>query len=194
MKGIKAIGFDMDYTLAQYKPETFEALAYEKTVEKLIEKFGYPKEALQSLTFNWEYMAKGLIIDKHRGNTLKVDRHRYVKLAYHGFSPLPNDERKVRSSPSPSPSPSLSSPLQSIYNSTDHSFDEPDFAMVDTLFSLAEGYLFMQLVDLKDKGRLGQISSKPYHELYRDLRNSVDMCHRDGSLKKAVAADPPKVR
>ena len=191
----------MDYTLAQYKPETFEALAYERTVEKLIEKFGYPQEALQPLTFNWEYMAKGLIIDKHRGNTLKVDRHRYVKLAYHGFSPLPNDERKVRSTPLFTLTLTLAltltftlfSPLQSIYNSTDHSFDEPDFAMVDTLFSLAEGYLFMQLVDLKDKGRLGQISSKPYHELYRDLRNSVDMCHRDGSLKKAVAADPPKV-
>jgi len=29
---IQAIGFDMDYTLAQYKPETFEGLAHQQTV------------------------------------------------------------------------------------------------------------------------------------------------------------------
>lgn len=29
-------------------------------------------------------------------------------------------------------------------------FDEPDFALIDTLFSLAEAHLFMQLVDLHD--------------------------------------------
>lgn len=29
-----------------------------------------------------------------RGNILKVDRHKYVKLAYHGFSPLSPDDRK----------------------------------------------------------------------------------------------------
>jgi hypothetical protein len=29
----------MDYTLAQYKPEAFEALAYRETVEKLVSVF-----------------------------------------------------------------------------------------------------------------------------------------------------------
>lgn len=32
----QAVGFDMDYTLAQYRPETFEALAHKETVEKLV--------------------------------------------------------------------------------------------------------------------------------------------------------------
>ena len=32
----------MDYTLAQYKPESFEALAYRLTVDKLVSVFGYP--------------------------------------------------------------------------------------------------------------------------------------------------------
>ena len=32
----QAIGFDMDYTLAQYRVETFEALAHEKTIDKLV--------------------------------------------------------------------------------------------------------------------------------------------------------------
>ena len=40
---MQAIGFDMDYTLAQYRPETFEVLAYELTVQKLIDEFQYPE-------------------------------------------------------------------------------------------------------------------------------------------------------
>jgi hypothetical protein len=41
-----------DYTLAQYKPETFEHLAYTQTVTKLTENFGYP-QSLKSLSFDW---------------------------------------------------------------------------------------------------------------------------------------------
>lgn len=33
-----------DYTLAQYKPETFEHLAYSQTVHQLTTNFGYPEE------------------------------------------------------------------------------------------------------------------------------------------------------
>lgn len=51
MKSIVAVGFDMDYTLAQYKPETFEALAYEGTVKKLVDDLGYPSEVGQELFY-----------------------------------------------------------------------------------------------------------------------------------------------
>uniref|UniRef100_A0A8R7QLG8 Cytosolic purine 5'-nucleotidase n=1 Tax=Triticum urartu TaxID=4572 RepID=A0A8R7QLG8_TRIUA len=44
MRNITAVGFDMDYTLAQYKPETFEALAYHGTIEKLVKDLNYPEE------------------------------------------------------------------------------------------------------------------------------------------------------
>lgn len=40
-------------------------------------------------------MMRGLIIDKKRGNILKMDRHKYVKLAYHGFRELSRDQRLV---------------------------------------------------------------------------------------------------
>lgn len=51
MKNIVAVGFDMDYTLAQYKPETFESLAYEGTVRKLVFDLGYPREVYLSFCF-----------------------------------------------------------------------------------------------------------------------------------------------
>ena len=46
-------------------------------------------------------------------------------------------------------------------------FDEPDFAMIDTLFSLAEAHLFMQLVELQDSDP-GQLpAGKTTDDLYR---------------------------
>jgi len=44
MKSIVAIGFDMDYTLAQYKFKAFENMAYTCTIQKLVNDLGYLKE------------------------------------------------------------------------------------------------------------------------------------------------------
>jgi len=64
----------------------------------------------------------------------QMDRHKYVKVAYHGFRELSREERHA------------------TYCNTlsRDSYDEPDYALIDTLFSLAEAYLFMQLVDFRD--------------------------------------------
>ena len=51
MKSIVAVGFDMDYTLAQYRPDTFETLAYHGTIKKLVYDLGYPPE-VSSFFFN----------------------------------------------------------------------------------------------------------------------------------------------
>lgn len=64
----------------------------------------------------------------------QMDRHKYVKVAYHGFREMSKEDKVA------------------TYGSTliRDSFDEPDYALIDTLFSLAEAYLFAQLVDFKD--------------------------------------------
>ena len=175
MRSITAVGFDLDYTLASYKPSSFEALAHDATVEKLVTFFNYP-DSLYDLTFDWRYMARGLVIDKKRGNILKIDRHKYVKIAHHGFSPLSREER------------------METYNNSGkrHEFDEPEYAMIDTLFSLAEAHLFMQLVELYDTAPHTLPPNKTYADLYRDVRGAVDLCHRDGSIKREVARNPAK--
>lgn len=48
---------------------------------------------LYDFKFDWRYMMRGLTIDKKRGNILKIDRHKYVKIAYHGFWRLERSER-----------------------------------------------------------------------------------------------------
>lgn len=47
-------------------------------------------------------------------------------------------------------------------------------------------------MELKDAGTSAILLSKGYKEIYREIRGAVDLCHRDGSLKKAVAANPDK--
>ncbi|PIA55732.1 hypothetical protein AQUCO_00700207v1 [Aquilegia coerulea] len=175
MKNIVAVGFDMDYTLAQYMPETFESLAYNGTIRKLVYDLGYPPELLK-WSFDWKYMVRGLVLDKKRGNILKMDRHKYVKVAYHGFTEISKEEKMA------------------TYGNTllRDSFDEPDYALIDTLFSLAEAYLFAQLVDFKDKNSTKVPDGADYSRMYKDVRAAVDLCHRDGTLKQMVEKDPGK--
>lgn len=169
MRNIRGIGFDMDYTLAVYEPETFENLAYRETIYKLVQ-LGYPEELL-GWQFDANFMIRGLAIDKQRGNIIKMDRHRYVKLAYHGFTQLSRDERRA------------------LYDSSKIEFyDEPNFSMVDTLFSLAEAYLFTQIVEFKRQNT--NIIKKNFMEIFSDVRSSIDLCHRDGSIKKHVHKNP----
>lgn len=86
MESIKSIGFDMDHTLALYHREAFESLAFRETLKKFI-KAGYPKE-LEKLEFNPNFVIRGLLVDRDKGNLLKVDGHKYVKVAYHGHRRL----------------------------------------------------------------------------------------------------------
>ena len=37
-----------------------------------------------------------------------------------------------------------------------------------------------------------RLASKPFSLMYDEIRASVDLCHRDGTLKRAVAEDPGK--
>ena len=60
---------------------------------------------------------------------LKIDRHKYVKVAHHGFAPLDRGARDAAYNASP----------------VCDEYEEPEYAMIDTLFSLAEAYLFMQV-------------------------------------------------
>lgn len=46
-------------------------------------------------------------------------------------------------------------------------FDEPDFALIDTLFSLAEAHLFMQLIELQDNNPGKLPASKSCADIYR---------------------------
>lgn len=167
MEHVRYIGFDMDYTLAIYHKQEIEALAFHKTLEKLVSQKGYPEDLLQ-LEYNAEHIIRGLLVDRHKGNLLKINRFKQVQRVYHGTQELP---------------------VSTYYNDRVDQSDTERYASVDTLFSLPEAYLFVLLVDRQDAGQLGEHS---YAELYDDIRESIDLTHRDGSLKSAIIADLPR--
>ena len=70
LKDIKCIGYDMDYTLIDYKMEVWEARAYHYSKEELRAK-GFP---VSGLKFKPELVCRGLIIDTERGSPPWPDR------------------------------------------------------------------------------------------------------------------------
>ena len=84
MKRITHIGFDMDHTLVRYDTKKFESLAYDQIIDKLIRFKNYPKAIKEKTTFNYEKAIRGLVIDKARGNLLKISRFGEIRLSRHG--------------------------------------------------------------------------------------------------------------
>jgi len=176
LSALKAMGFDMDYTLAQYKQPAFDKLAFEGARDKLVRALGYPEDVLD-LEYDHTFWVRGLIIDTQRGNFLKIDRHKYVRLAYHGFNPISSITRKH------------------LYSRTFNkvpSFTEKSFVNMDTLFQHVDAHLFASLVDMKDRGEYEFLDDRTYEEIYRQVRQCVDLCHRDGVIKDEVARNPEK--
>ncbi|VDL83955.1 unnamed protein product [Nippostrongylus brasiliensis] len=85
---IKAIGFDMDATLAVYKSPISEQLAFDLSVKRLLD-LGYPKE-LEGMKYRDGFVARNAWFDKRLGNLLKTDEHFNILTAFHGFTKLEN--------------------------------------------------------------------------------------------------------
>ncbi|CAJ1966838.1 unnamed protein product [Cylindrotheca closterium] len=175
-EAITAIGFDMDYTLVQYKQPAFDELAFNGAKEKLVNSLGYPKEVLD-FEYDHKSWQRGLIIDTERGNVLKIDRHKYVRVAYHGFEEISSSTRKI---------------LYARNFNKVESFSEKSYVNMDTLFQFVDVHLFALLVEMKDGGEHEMLDFKTYGEIYKQIRQSVDLCHRDGVIKDEVARYPDK--
>lgn len=168
LRAIKAIGYDMDYTLIHYRIEEWERRAYEHLRQKLLA-FGWP---VQDLEFDPQLIVRGLILDIERGNLVKANRFGYVKRAFHGTSRTSFDEQRE------------------TYARILVDLNEPRFQFLNTLFSLSEACMYAQLVDLLDAGKIEGVLG--YTDLYRAVRTSIDEAHMEGELKAEIIADPDR--
>ena len=73
---IKAIGFDMDYTLAQYYT-VFDELAFDGAKQKLMLDLGFPSE-VDAFYYDPKYFSRGLVIDVQRGER-KRKREKFTR-------------------------------------------------------------------------------------------------------------------
>lgn len=168
LRAIKAVGYDMDYTLVDYHAEVFERKVYAYAQERLAS-LGWPVE---TLAFDPGMVARGLVIDTELGNVVKANRFGFVKKAMHGTGALEfNAQREA-------------------YNRTLVDLSEPRWVFLNTLFSLSEGCLYAQLVDLLDQGRIPGVLG--YQDLYEKVRKAVDAQHFEGHLKAEIMADPAR--
>ncbi|CAL5970757.1 5'-nucleotidase [Hexamita inflata] len=83
---IKAVGFDMDYTIAPYNEE-YEKLQFELTIKNLINLYRYPEE-IKQIEYDPNFGVKGLFLDTLLGNILKIDQFGYIHVALHGKQKL----------------------------------------------------------------------------------------------------------
>lgn len=170
LKRIKHIGLDMDHTLIRYKTEEFEKLSHSIMKEKLVKK-GYP-EAVKNLPFKYGSAIRGLVIDKTRGNILKLNRHSAIRASYHGLKPL---DFKLQ---------------QKTYKSTYIDLSDSDYLAVDTAFSLSLCILYAQLVELKATDPTHKYPE--FSQIAEDVLYALDQGHADGSLKSTVKKDLDK--
>ncbi len=169
MEKIRYIGFDLDWTLADYDRDAMSQLAFERTLDRLVERHGYP-QAVKRAVFRSDFSRRGLMIDKEAGTVVKMNRHRYVGRAFHGRHYLDAKERAKH------------------YRREPINPGSPRFHFVDTLFELPEVNIFSELVEMGHRGE-PKLDLPSYARIFQDIRSAIDLIHADGSLKEAILAD-----
>lgn len=166
LANVEMVGFDMDYTLAIYHLRRIEQLSFDLTLSRLVTDFGYPAE-LGLLHYDHGFVMRGLVVDKAHGNLIKLDRFGSVGRAYHGLSPLRDQD------------------WQRLYRDARIRLTSDRYAWIDTLFSLPEAWLYAAIIDFLER----QKRPVDYVRLYDDVREAIDAVHGDNSLKHEVRKD-----
>lgn len=168
LRSIRAIGYDMDYTLIHYRVDEWERRAYEHTRARFLER-GWP---VADLRFDPASVTQGLTIDLELGNLVKPNRFGYVIKAAHGTRPLDFDG------------------MRRAYAGTAVDLSDRRWVFLNTLFSYSEACLYAQLVDLMDQRKLD--GGMGYGGLYAAVRATLDSAHLEGTLKAEIVADPKR--
>ena len=168
LRSVRAIGYDMDYTLVDYRVDAFERMVYAQARDRLASE-GWPVGGFE---FDGQMVTRGLVIDTELGNLVKANRFGFVKRAMHGTRMLDFAEQRE------------------AYGQVLVDLSDSRWVFLNTLFSLSEGCLFAQAVDLLDRGALPRPFE--YSSLYRHIRAGVDAQHMEGHLKAEIAAAPER--
>ena len=171
MDSIRFVGFDLDWTLADYRRLPLEKLTFELALNRLIQENGYP-ETIRSCQFRPDFPRRGLLIDKESGTVLRMSRHRFVNLAYRGRERLDRHQ------------------LKRLYRYEPIQPASDRFYHVDSLFELPEANLYAELIELTKSSRESRLPAP--RRLFDDLRAAIDWVHAHGALKQRVVADLPR--
>jgi HAD superfamily 5'-nucleotidase-like hydrolase len=161
---IKAIGFDMDHTLARYRSPEIDDLAFKKAARLLVRDRGYSPWLLE-ISYDPAFAVRGLVLDGLRGNLLKLNRERQVVRATHGSQALTR------------------AGMETVYGRRRLSTAARGFRNIDTMFEIPESHLYARMVDGLDQGIL---KAENYLQLFQDVRWAIDATHRNGEMKAEI--------
>lgn len=139
-----AVGFDLDHTLARYKLGNLYKLVYDAVVAHLKIK-GYSGAQLGSYTEGIRFWQKGLLVDKLRGNVLKLDHRRTIVQGYHGHRQLSADELNEHYGPSRTCDAFNCFPH---IRGTPTKTDVSNFIAFSDYFTVSTEHLYVNLIDL----------------------------------------------
>ncbi|XP_011495678.1 PREDICTED: cytosolic purine 5'-nucleotidase [Ceratosolen solmsi marchali] len=172
LENIKFYGFDMDYTLAEYKSPEYEQLGFNLLKDRLVS-LGYPKE-INGFEYDPSFPVRGLWFDTLYGNLLKVDAYGNILVCVHGFEFLKHSQ------------------VYELYPNKFLQLDESRVYVLNTLFNLPETYLLACLIDFftnsrqytreKNGVKEGELTMS-FKSIFQDVRNAVDWIHMHGDLK-----------
>ncbi|MGI9622466.1 MAG: HAD-IG family 5'-nucleotidase [Acidimicrobiales bacterium] len=166
LRSVRAIGYDMDYTLLHYNVDLWEGAAFRHARDRLVD-LGWP---VVEFEFDPDAFSLGLTFDLELGNVLKATRFGYVVRAQHGNELLSFEDQR-RS-----------------YSEAVVDLGEDRFEFMNTLFELSRASLWCQSVALFDRGELPSVRS--YLDLYRTIDDALNESHMEGALKEEIINSP----
>jgi HAD superfamily 5'-nucleotidase-like hydrolase len=166
LRAVKAIGYDMDYTLIHYHVKAWERRAFDYLQQKLVD-HGWPVGDLEFLP---DFAVRGLVIDTKLGNIVKADGFGYVKRAFHGTSRLEFDQQREQYS-------------RELVDLADRRW-----VLLNTFFSLSEAVMYAQLVDRIESRAFPPVVG--FAELWQRIRHALDSAHAEGRLKAEIVERP----
>nr|CDS29471.1 cytosolic purine 5' nucleotidase [Hymenolepis microstoma] len=180
LDSIRFFGFDMDYTIAQYKSPYYEELAFQICRDRLVA-IGYPQELL-SFTYEPSFPIRGLWFDTLYGTFLKLDQFGNVLVCLRGFNIINADD------------------LTMMYPNKFLKYDESRIVIMNTLFDLPKIYLLSCVIHMfhnddkylkMENGVQLDTIYMSYHSVFDDVEAVFDWMHQ-GELKKQTVENLDK--
>jgi len=168
LRSVRAIGYDMDYTLIHYDVDEWERRAFDH-VTAYFSELGWP---IESIRFDPSQFTLGLTFDLELGNLVKATRFGYVVRALHGTEVLTFDEQRA------------------AYAETVIDLGVDRFEFMNTMFELSRASLWTQLIDIFDQKHLPGVRS--YHDLYRAIDDALSASHMEDAVKSDITANPER--
>lgn len=154
---IRFFGFDLDYTLAQYKSPAYEELSFNILKERL-SYWGYPPE-IMNFKYEPSFPIRGLWFDRTHGTFLKIDQFGSILSCLRGFKIISGDQ------------------LRQMYPNKFIKYDEKRIEILNSLFNLPGMYMLSCIIHM--------LTSDPSHVLMEngiqngDLYMSYASIHED---------------